>query len=322
MTRVARSEARLLALVRALVEGRGAEPWLVAAYALPPVISPAAMDLVEHTLAVGTVRRLASGGGWHREKRPVDGRLVHGRLWERHPEPPLAFSRWSFELLRHLLVTPLANGAGRLDPPEQPTAGDALLAFFAARALSQAGLHRVVDLLQGFPLVQLGFVRRLGPDALEAPWMLEALQDELADLWLGHLNELAKIRDPLALAERNLAIDRTLHAWLDFLEAADRRDLADFLVDAGRRWIAEDPAWMPALALDPESPLRARTEATRTMAAFPSVLLRLAHGIHADAQVNFFEDAYDAAQERLKRWERFGPERVTAMRNATARLTG
>lgn len=322
MTRVARSEARLLALVRALVEGRGAEPWLVASYALPETISPAAMDLVEHTLAVGTVRRLASGGGWHVEKRPVDGKLVHGRLWERHPEPPLQFGRWSYQLLRHLLVQPLANDPGRLDAPDVLHSGDVLLGFFAARALFEAGLNGAIGLVDSIPLVQLAFPRQLATrQLLEQPWLLEALQDELADLWVTHLEQLGQVRDPLAFAQRNLAIDRTLNAYLDALDAQDRRDLADFLVDAGCRWVSEDATWMPPFELDPEAPLRARADASRSMVAFVGVLLRLAQGIHADGQVRFFEDTYDAAQVRLKRWERFGPARVAALRNAAERLT-
>lgn len=320
--KVAQSEARLLSLLRALFEERDAEPFLVTAFPLDDTLSPNAVQLVEHTLAVGCVRQLARAGGWRSEKRPVDGRLVEGRLWDRHPAPELHFSAWSHQLLHKLLTEALGHAEPTLRAPKSPGLGDRVLAFVVARALHAHGLHADLRRLVGHePLVQLGFALHLDVDGLmTAPWLIEANQVDLETLWLDHLRRTAELREPLAFAERNLAFDRTLHAFLDAIEPLERRDLADFLVGAGQRWISEDPDWMPPIELDPETPLRARTEARRAMAAFPGVLLRLAQGIHADAQVNFFDEPYAAAQVRLERWERFGPARVTAARNAIERL--
>ena len=102
--------------------------------------------------------------------------------------------------------------------------------------------------------------------------------------------------------------------------ADDRRDLADFLIEAGPRWVPEDADWIPHVELDSRHSLRDRTDARRALAVFPGVLLRLSRGIHTDASVNFFEDGYDAAQARLKQWERLGPTRLVAARNAIERL--
>lgn len=318
---VSRSEARLLALVRAIFEGRGEEGFLVASFPLADQISPAAMGLLEHTLAVGCVQALARGGGWKRERRPRGAELVDGRLWERHEPVPLHFTGWSYRILASLLRTPLSQQVLELAPPDEAAPGDRILAFLIARSLHRSRLPEALSLVQHEPLVQLGFHRELDVDGLlAAPWLLEAFQQDLEDLWVGHLEELAEITAPLPLIERNVAFHRTLDCLLGALEAHDRRDLADFLIEAARRWIPEDADWMPQVELEARHALRDRTEARRALCVFPGVLLRLSDGIHRDASVNFFEDGYDAAQARLKQWERLGPIRLVAARTAIERL--
>jgi hypothetical protein len=89
------------------------------------------------------------------------------------------------------------------------------------------------------------------------------------------------------------------------VDAAGRRDLAGFLLDAGRP-LLEQPAsrWVEGLSLT--AALSARSAAARASGALLRALGRLAQWDKEHRAVRFFDDTYDAAQLLLSEWSHFG----------------
>lgn len=86
MKAVSRFEANLLAVLRFFLRkapAAQAHPLIQKPHDAPPCLSRPAVDLVQDTLAKGTMLLLAHGRGWHRERFLRDGRAVEGRLWQR-----------------------------------------------------------------------------------------------------------------------------------------------------------------------------------------------------------------------------------------------
>ncbi|MCB9674011.1 MAG: hypothetical protein H6737_02785 [Alphaproteobacteria bacterium] len=330
---VARSEGQLLTLARALVDGT--HPTVVApligdSQPLNRHVGPTAMGILETTLAKGAVMTLVQQGGWRVEKRPgPDGQLRTGRLWERHPTPALHFSKWSFKVLRMLLKEPLVTSAKCPTAPDAPGEGDRILALLVARALVTLNLTHGFGAVQHEPLVQLAFPWWVEATPVDWPaflkgreWMIEGLHDLLADAWVEAQRDMIDTRSParvIAGSERQRAV---LTGFLDAIEAMGRRDLADFLLAAGER-LVPDPALPPAFGpreLDTTATLRDRTAAVRGSTALLEALARVQQFNAADRTVRFFDDEYEATQQRLARWERYSDARAGVVRRAIEQL--
>ena len=332
---VSRSEGAMLRAVRAVL--RAAPPselWqrLFTEPELPDRISPGAATQLRRDLSKGLTEALVHRGAWRPHRAWIDGRAVDARMFQLRPELSLTLSAATFELCRWLTGAPTRPSAPR-------TAADELLFYLAADALRR--LELPLGDLASSALVRLGLAawvtseavpihrrdrwgrrdedteprplapldadawpRVLGPDGCV---ILEALQPDLAKLWILMERRKGAALDPHRLAAMGARQAEALGPFLDGVEATRRFDLATFLVDAAVELVDRPArAWTGGIRRETHS-VRARAEASRGAAAYLSALSRLATWRDQLSTVPFYEDdEYGAAQLLLARWERLG----------------
>ncbi|MCP3102324.1 hypothetical protein LZ198_25975 [Myxococcus sp. K15C18031901] len=325
MIRVSPSEYALLTLARAVM-GPGhyapVEDLLRDRHAHPARLSPGAARALRDTLSKGTLLSLARTGGWRRRFHLSTPEGRTGRLWERHAPPPLRFSALCFHTLRWLLEQPLAvHGHLPLDVDAEPTTADELFLYRVCRLVMGTACAQGVGAQPQFQrsaLCRLGFpdlfteapVRptpaSFAPLLAQGGWLLEALQDDLALRWRAVEEAKPAVGDPEKLVALGHAQEHVLGAFLGAAEAARRRDLAGFLLDALRPLLARPASrWVAGLALSRAS-LSSRAEASRAAGAGLRALGRLAAWDAEHRAVRFFDDDYDVAQRLLSEWSSMG----------------
>lgn len=318
MKTVARTEGALLDVARALFRPKQAplvrRP-VQTPIALPARIGPTAMGILQTTLARGVLHDLLTAGGWTHQRT---GPTTAGRLWERHPQVRVDFSAASFELLATLLrrtpgdlrridagvLTPadrwlrvlVLDLLHRLDLPADPAVfADAPLCWLM-RLDALARTTPVPDTLDFAPLFE-------GP---MVPW-LEAAQPRLAARWIAFERgkpTTSRLATMVALGE---AQQQVLERYFAACDAAGRRDLAGFAIEATGAILAPRPArqwWISRL--EARATLTERQRAWRAAAGLLGALAIPARWHAAHGQTRFFDDDYDAAQLMLSRWEAFG----------------
>lgn len=324
---VAQSEHSILSVARALIAGpaRHGDLWHLLAGARPvaPKIGPTCAALLEDTLgrawhALWLRDGALPGASLGAHTEPVR----RGRLWQRHAVQPLAFTSASVGFLRWLVATPFA--AVEAMQPARPAAplaiGDQLLIYLALDAVratpsAVSALARQAY-VRAAPLAWLGFANALVADGGVPPRfddlvagtgaiVVEALRGELAKRWREvELGKRAMIQ-PDALIALGAAQDAVLGSFMAACDAAHRRDLAAFVLDAAAPLLARDVAPVPA-TLDANAPLATRM---RARVAAGSLLRGVALWAEWDAQhrgVRFIDDDYAAAQWLLERFETIG----------------
>ncbi|QSQ27464.1 hypothetical protein JY651_22250 [Pyxidicoccus parkwayensis] len=325
MIRVSTAEHEILTLARAII-GLGqyvpVEDLLRDRHiTVPERLSPGAMHVLRDTLSKGAVLALARCGGWRKQRYLDGGQERSGRLWERHAPPALHFSALSFHTLRWLLEQPLVkHGCKSLEAEGALTPADEFFLYLCCRLVAGTPCAKAVGeqaLFRRSALCWLGVPDVFGttPPKLTAAsfapllanggWLLEALQADLAHRW-RHLEESKRfLHEPEAMVALGAAQEAVLSAFLDALDAAGRRDLAGFLLQAGRP-LLEQPAsrWVEGLSLT--SALSVRASAARASGAFLRSLGRLARWDADHRTVRFFDDTYDAAQLLLSEWSPVG----------------
>lgn len=305
--RVGMAEAQLLRAVQTLFRrtegGALASRIRMPRAEAPRRIGPSAMEVLQSTLRKGAVGALARRGAWRRRRAWVDGAVVTGRLWSIRPELELRFTPTSFALCRYMASSSASP------PPPPDSVGDSLLFYLAADALRRTELPLAE--LGSSPLVALGFAttQTIDWDAFVADpnalIVIEALQDDLAEHWVRMERTKAEMRNPADVLALGTAQRNVLDGFLDAIDAIGRRDLAGFLVFAGKQ-LLDRPArgW---LALDPNAgTLSTRSEATHAGAAFLDALQRLGTWRREWAMVRFMDDGYDEAQLHLDVWDTLG----------------
>jgi hypothetical protein len=324
MNSVSPSEHALLTLARAIV-GAGqyasVEDLLRARWTVPPKLSPAALHVLRDTLAKGVVLSLVRRGGWRRQRHLHEGQGVEGRLWQRHTVPALHFSPLCVRTLQWLTAQPLGHSKCEPLEAEEPlTPADELFLYLCCHLVAGTPCEPAVGtqpLFQRSALCWLGFPELLGapPPGLKAPaftplladkgLVLEALQADLARRWLRIEESKRLISEPADMVTLGSAQEAVLSAFLDALEAAQRRDLAGFLLEAGKA-LVDRPATHWVEGLSPRASLRTRADAAQAAGAWLRMLARLARWDAEHRTVRFFDDDYDAAQLLLSQWNGFG----------------
>lgn len=313
---VTRAEATVLTLARVavgLVPAHDALRLLVTSLAPPAKLGPTAREALADTLSRGLVLALARQGGWLG--------LDASRLWERGALPPLHFTGNMVRLLSWLVSTPLGEREvpplvleGALTPAEQAVV-TVLLDRLRGSGCELAVARQVV--LREAPLVALAHpVALAGGLPFDAPVrfdlsalapFVEGLRVLLARSWVA----AERAKRELIAAEDLVRVSRAqasvLEAWLRDVDAAGRRDLATFLVDAAVEVLPElRHGDALAQGLRQDAPLRERTEARRAAGAFLRSLATLREWDQAHRAVRFIDDGYDVAQKLVKDWERLG----------------
>jgi hypothetical protein len=206
-----------------------------------------------------------------------------------------------------------------------------LVAWWLARVLLQGGFDRGYGAIEHEPLARLALAGRLaGPIVDWASWLdaggvllLEGLQEGLGHAWAAAEHDKMALVDPELLASWGHAQSRLLVSLQGELGERNRMDLADFLLAAGAVLVPrpEAPPALDPTALLPSRSLRERTNARRASAALCQAIVRLEAELQTARTTRFFDDDYEAAQARLRRWERFGSSRARVFREAAARLS-
>ena len=214
---------------------------------MPKKLSPQAVDLVEDLLAKGIIHRLCLCGGWRESRSLQQGAVRKGRLWERHPELSLRYSKFTMELLCWLTERAIDQSKLKKLSTRPQTLGDQLVALFAldmAVALG-AGQGLAADpALQGSALCWLAHPDALGAGSSieviqfetllqdEGAIILEALGPNLRDRWLALERSKGTIHSLDRMSRIGDAQRRVLQDFLQQAAAAGREDLAFFVVQA------------------------------------------------------------------------------------------
>ena len=324
--RVAQAEADLLAVARAIVT-RDAYTSIEPILASAPIsgrgvaqLSPAAMSVLERTLARGVVKMLAQLGGASARRRP--GHPGRVRVFDVRPPPAIAFGAWTFELLRWLTVAQLGAREVALPFTATPeTLGDQIVAYLALRLVEGRRLERAVASSTGLvcPLTWLGFPRMLARHHAIAPVLgdLLATDDARTVVECLELDVARRWAEPWAEADvvsaeigaRSGGAERTvLDAYLQAIEGTDRWDLAHVVVAAGARalpphGVPRDLAVRAVPRMKNEGTLRSRNEARRKSGALFVALARIGKKREELGLVRFIDDGYETAQAILAAWE-------------------
>jgi hypothetical protein len=352
MQTVSRFESNLLRLLYFFLgrEPTGG-PLIEARLAVPPCLSRPAVRLACDALAKGCVSLLAARGGWRSERFLRNEKVVEGRLWQRVPpaELALAFSRHTLEFLIWITAARPGDKKPHWEPPaEELTPGDLLLLYFAHQKLRKAppGLG-VTDLRLRPPYLEHGLCWLAYPEDYTAapakatpafhPWtkgvgasILEALQPELEDRWVKVEGRKDRIAEPAQMRALGRSQERVLSAFLDAVEAANRPDLARFLLAAAGRLLGEHAnveMWTRSVILTGLR-LADRTATYQGALAFLRQLDRLRAWEQRARSVGYFDEGYAASQLWKADWERYDGDtlcdraraivrRLDPMRNAS-----
>ena len=294
----------------------------------PSTLSRSAILLVQEALAKGTVRLLAHAGGWRRERHLRGDKVVQGRLWERTAPRDLGLT-FSGETLRFLIWVTAVDRKRPTSLAWKPdlaklTLGDRALLYFAYAALRADNTHRVLGLPSHPAFASHGLCRLAFPDdfanvAIDdppdfGPWtagagacVLEALQPELAVRWRELERGKATIASFARMRSLGHSQELVLTRMLEALEAANRRDLARFLLETAMRVLpagATADWWVGGLQAPTGARLADRTETYRAATAFLRSLERLAGWTDQARRVGFLDEGYAASQLWLADWER------------------
>ena len=281
-------------------------------------IGPTAMRLLCDSIRIGTVAALVRRGGWQ-PRHGSDSGPATQRLWEVAPDLPLTYSKDSYQLCRWLCGGPLELESGTL--------GDDLLFRFAADALRRCDIG--IEPLVHSPLVWLAHPTAFGRHPLpdwsrllsdDGRTILHGLRDDHASRWVRFEIQKAETADPIAHAEWSRRQRRVLESFLDAIEAAERFELAGFLVDAGAALAQRPPsAWVAGLPS--RASLSARSEACAQAAAHLRCFGRLSRWYEQQAAVPFFEEEeYHRAQRLVAQWEHLGREGFAALSRTADQL--
>ncbi len=312
---VTRAEANLLTVARVAV---GVVPpfdairLLVTSVTPPGKLGPTARVALADTLGRGSVLALAKQGGWLQEGPQ--------RLWERHGAPPLSFTGNTVRLLSWVLSTPLAEAdaspllfKGPITPAE-----DCLIALLIDRLRGtgcEAMVARQLSLRQ-LPLTTLAHAAAMAREVpltelpsfdvpALAPW-IEGLRSLLARNWISAERAKRDFAAPELLVRVGRAQADVLDAFLAAIHAAERHDLATFLIDAATTWIPGRTAEEFTRSMVQDAPLRERTDARRRAAAMLRSLGTLREWDQQHRAVRFIDDGYQLAQRLVADWERLG----------------
>jgi hypothetical protein len=331
MQTVSRFESNLLRLLYYFLQREPAErglPLVEARMQPPPCLSRPAVGLIKEALGKGCVQLLASRGGWRHERFLRNGQPVEGRLWQRTPPADLAltFSGHSLEFLIWITAARPSDKKPNWNPPyDELTPGDLLLLFLAHQGLRKSvDSFGAIELRIRPPFVHHGLCWLAYPeDFATAPadvspsfveWtggvnaaILEALQPELEARWIQVEGAKGNVVDPRQMMALGRAQEVVLGAFLDAVEAANRLDLARFLLAAAAQLLgphANADMWIGSLQMSGLR-LAERSRANGAALTFLRQLDRLQGWDWQARSVGYFDEGYAASQLWKADWERY-----------------
>jgi hypothetical protein len=292
---------------------------------------------VQDSLAKG-LPLLAARGGWRKERFLRNGQTTTGRVWERssNEERGLRFSAATLEWLIWLTtVNPAEEDKLPEIDPTATTAGDSIFFYFAFDRLEESRLAGPLLKQPWFArhaLLQLAFPDRFAESgirevaALDGPaathpsrvaaftpwlepqtvWLLEALQDRLAERWIDVERRKREFSDGRKLQSLGDMQQRVLERFFQDVEQAGRKDLARFLLCAANE-VLDGPdrsSWFPKLDVR-DLRLADRTDVYRDGLSFLRALSRLQQWEQSARSVGYYDEGYAAGQLWKADWERW-----------------
>lgn len=334
---VTRFEANLVTLLRFLL-GRvpleQARKPLVERHPSPPCLGPNAVHLVKDSLSKGVVLHLVRAGGWRRDRFLRGGEPVAGRVWDRVPlaERTLRFSGHVLGFLVWLTAEkPTDPKTAWNAPADELTPADELFFMLALDALrGEPGMAEAVRGKTAFARNPFCWLNRpadfagtesVPPDFAacvngERAVFLECLQPALTKSWVRSERAKGQQGDWDRLRAEGKAEYAALEAFLAAAEAADRADLARFLLGTlAAVFGGGDPAasfWVGGLQGAGPPRLADRREAQRAALAVPRHAETLARWDRRARAVGYFDEGYAASQLWKDDYERSGGPAVAA----------
>ncbi len=303
----------------------------------PKCLTRGALALIEEALARGSVRKLARGDGWLRERYcQGEGEGVsEGRLWERHSPTDLglSFTEQSLEFLIRLV-------AGKLDDlslhVNALSTGDQFLTFLAYdafRKTKHGTTFRSRHFIRTHGLCRLAFpadfakLEKLDEPNLES-WfepdrarVLESLQRALVDSWLDAEREKWIGHDPIVVIQAGREQKRVIDSFFEAADRAGRRDLARFFPRVARAILSNPAELRERLQTAQVKALRLADRAWvgRSALIVLDALDRVRRWEQEARSVGYFDDGYAVAQLLKADWERIGGDELYASGRALLR---
>lgn len=326
---VSRFEYNLITLLRFLLGhaplDQARKP-LTEKHAAPACLSSNAVHLVKDSLAKGVVLYLVRAGGWRRDRYLRNGQPVTGRVWERIPldERTLRFSRHVLSFLVWLTAEKVTETKEKWDaPPSELTPADELFFMLVLDAFRpEPGF---VDAMRGKeafarnPLCWLGHPADFTGENEPRPpafaplfrgiraVILECLQPVLAQKWVRTERAKGQLGDWRRMRAEGAAEQATLSEFLAAAEAANRTDLARFVLKTlATVFAAPDlgPSyWIGGLHGSGPPRLADRLETHRAGLAVPRQAETLARWDRKARSVGYFDEDYAASQLWKEDWE-------------------
>ncbi|HEY1550422.1 MAG TPA: hypothetical protein VGG28_21490 [Kofleriaceae bacterium] len=315
---VAQSEADLIMMARALVQPRAHDTWayLASARKMPDTIGPSCEALLEDALSRIWPALWRRDGALPRTST-IGNTVVRGRPWQRYAPAPLEFTSATLALLRWLVGTPLATGGEVPELEARPLAiGDEVAIYLALELATDLPPQLVIarqPMVRRSALAWLGFAHMMAGDPPDftpivtgtGAIVVDALNSELADRWRAAELRKRQLENPDELLAVGRAQSVALEQFMAACDAAHRRDLAGFVLDAARPLLERNIAPVAQL-LDPTKPLSTRSQARLAAGALLRGVQMWSHWDDQHRGVRFLDDEYQVSQALLARFEPIG----------------
>jgi hypothetical protein len=342
---VSKFEFNLLRILRFMVGHFPADQGMQlvrAAIARPECLSPTAVDLVKDTLAKASVLFLVRQGGWRDDRYLRGGMPTPGRVWDRIPldERSLTFSRPVLDFLIWATAEKVNDTKSAWDSaPKALTPADELFFWFAFDAIrTDPDLLAALRRKDAFRLNRLCWISFPGdmvaddeptpPDMAplfdgQRAVMLECLQPHLTHRWIRCERLKGQIGDWKKMRQQGRAEFAALQAFLKAAEAANRTDLARFVLNTNAALFTSELTpvfWTGGLQGSGPPRLADRLDTQRSALAVPRQMEILEGWQHRALGVGYFDEGYQANQMWKADWEAVNGDRVAARARAAVEM--
>jgi hypothetical protein len=333
---VSRFEFNLLRILNFLVgtlPAQQASTVLYSNFIAPGCLSPAAVRLVEDTLAKGCIQFLVRSGGWRVDRFLRNAKPIEGRVWERLPieDRKLELSPITLSFLIWLT----SENPTKTKTLWNPTAGnmstgDALFFLLAHESLRNE--PEILGVLSGKhvfvqnPLLAIAYPGLMGyteESSLDfSDWMtgsraaiLECLQPWLQTIWIRNERNKGQISDWKQMRRIGQSELVALSRYVSAADRAGRPDLTRFILRANAQLLSvtgiTSSFWTGGLQSGAPVRLAERIETQRAALALPRQLENLRTWEQRARSVSFFDENYSESQFWKQEWDHHEGERIS-----------
>ncbi len=342
---VSRFEFNLLRILRFLLGHFPADQGIQlvrAALARPECLTADAVQLAKDHLAKGLVLFLVREGGWRKDRYLRENTPVGGRVWERIPldERALEFSSHVLDFLVWLTAEKAHDTKVAWDAPAKELTPADQLFFWRAFDVCRGDPDLLTALRRknAFKLNPLCWISFPG-DMTEAdeptppdfrPWfgglravILECLQPHLTHRWVRSERAKGQVSDWRRMRLQGRAEFASLRAFLEAAEAANRTDLARFVLRTNAALFQSDLTpvfWTGGLQGSGPPRLADRLDTQRAALAVPRQMEILEGWQQRALFVGYFDEGYQASQMWKQDWEAADGDRVAERARAAVEM--